>query len=204
MLSNNNSTNKYNNFEEMPYYPYKVVEVLLLDKSQDVEDFWKLLQYGDIDCLSKPNLTFEEKKKVVWQGDSIENEYSVFIKPMIGSSMDDAEAQTQLRLYRYNTVPDTSFTATICYEADFITNEKTSLVRKNGMLVERTDLMESIFLNFMNGRDIAIGSGFLTFDRGMSRTCKSQLDISNSKSFYGRSLIMALYYTNIDSGGVCG
>ena len=204
MLANNNSTMAFNNFEEMPEFPYRIIEVLLQDKSQEVENFWKLLKYTDQNALKNDNLTFSEKKALIWTGDSIEQNYNIFLKPLIGSSLDTAEAQTQLRLYRYNTVPTNQHEAIICFEADFITNEKTSLVRRNGLLCERTDVMESLFLSIMNGRDIKIGSGIFIFDRTLSRSCNSQLNISNSKSFYGRSLIMALRFVSSDSGGVCG
>ena len=204
MLANNNSTMAFNNFEEMPEFPYRIIEVLLKDENQEVEDFWKLLKYTDQNALSKDNLTFAEKKSMIWTGDSIEQNYNIFLKPMIGSAMDSAEAQTQLRLYRYNTLPTNRYEAVVCFEADFITNEKTSLVRRNKILCERTDVMESLFLTIMNGRDIKIGSGVFTFDRNLSRSCGSQLNIGNSKSFYGRSLIMALEFIGAETDGGCG
>ena len=204
MLANGNNTMAFNNFEEMPEFPYRMIEVLLKETSQDVEDFWKLLKYTDQNALKNDNLTLAEKKALIWTGDSIEQNYNIFLKPLIGSSLDSADAQTQLRLYRYNTTPTNQYEAIICFEADFITNEKTALVRRNGLLCERTDVMESLFINIMNGRDIKIGSGIFTFDRTLSRSCNSQLNISNSKSFYGRSLIMALRFVSSDSGGVCG
>ena len=84
------------------------------------------------------------------------------------------------------------------------TNEKTCLVYQDGILCERTDVMESLFLDVMNGRDIEIGSGVVMFDRELSRSCNSQLNIGNSKSFYGRSLVMALQFISGESGGLCG
>ena len=204
MLANGNNTMAFNNFYEMPDFPYRIIEVLLKDNSQETEDFWKLLKYADQDALSKPNLTLKERKALVWTGDSIEQKYNVFLKPLIGSSLDTAEAQTQLRLYRYNTMPTNQYEAIICFEADFITNEKTSLVRRNKILCERTDLMESLFLSIMNGRDIKIGSGVFQFNRELSRRCNSQLNIGNSKTFYGRSLILGLLFVNGSTGDGCG
>ena len=52
--------------------------------------------------------------------------------------------------------------------------------------------------------DIEIGSGVFQFNRELSRSCNSQLNIGNSKSFYGRSLILALQFVGADSGGGCG
>ena len=204
MLANENNYMAFNNFSEVPDLPYKIIEVLLTDTSQDAEDFWKLLKYTEVNALKQKNLTLKEKKAMIWQGESIEQNFNVFLKPLIGSAMDSAEAQTQLRLYRYNTVPTTQFEAIVCFEADFVTNEKTSLVRRNKILCERTDVMEALFLSVMNGRDIEIGSGVFQFNRELSRSCNSQLNIGNSKSFYGRSLILALQFVGADSGGGCG
>ena len=204
MLANGNNSMAFNNFKEMPQLPYKVITTLLTEESKSAEDFWKLLKYVDVDALSKPNLTYDEKFALIWNGDSIEQNYNVFLKPLIGSSLDDAEAQTQLRVFRYTTMPTSRFEAIMTIEADFITNEKTCLVYQDGILCERTDLMESLFLDIMNGRDIEIGSGVVVFDRELSRSCNSQLNIGNSKSFYGRSLVMALEFISGESGGLCG
>jgi hypothetical protein len=204
MLSNGNNSMAFNNYAEMPQLPYKVVTTLLTEESQAAEDFWKLLKYTDVDALKKNNLTYEEKMNLIWMGDSIEQNYNVFLKPLIGSSLDTAEAQTQLRIFRYTTMPSTRFEAVMTIEIDFITNEKTCLVYQNGILCERTDLMEALFLDIMNGRDIEIGSGVVMFDRELSRSCNSQLNIGNSKSFYGRSLVMALEFISGESGGLCG
>ena len=163
-----------------------------------------MLKYTDVDALEKDNLTYDEKVALIWTGESIEQKYNVFLKPLVGSSLDDAEAQTQLRIFRFTTMPTDRFSAIITIEADFITNEKTALVYQNGLLCERTDLMESMFLDIMNGRDIEIGSGMLIFDRELSRSCNSQLNIGNSKSFYGRSLVLALQFISGESGGLCG
>ena len=183
MLSNGNSSMAFNDFSEMPYIPYKMLEALLTEESQVAQDFWKLLKYADVDALDKDNLTYEEKVELIWRGESLEQNFNVFLKPLIGSSLDTAEAQTQLRIFRFTSMPTNQFEAILTIEADFITNEKTALVYQNGMLCERTDLMESMFLNIFNGRDIGVGSGFVTFNREFSRSCNSQLNIGNSQSF---------------------
>lgn len=204
MLSNGNNSMAFNNYAEMPQLPYKIITTLLTEESKAAEDFWKLLKYADVDALKKNNLTYDEKMALIWMGDSIEQNYNVFLKPLIGSSLDTAEAQTQLRVFRYTTMPTTKFEAVMTIEADFITNEKTCMVYQDGVLCERTDLMEALFLDIMNGRDIEIGSGVVMFDRELSRSCNSQLNIGNSKSFYGRSLVMALEFISGESGGLCG
>ena len=204
MLSNGNNYQAYTSFKEVPQFPYKIIEVFLTSDEEMVEKFWKLLKYVDVDALEKPNLTYEEKIDMIWNGDSVEQKYNIFLKPLIGSSLDTAEAQTQLRLYRYTISPNTQLEAVIAFEADFITNEKTCLVYQDGILCERTDLMENMFLDIINGRDIGIGNGVLTFNREMSRSCSSQLNIGNSKTFFGRSLVFALDFVDGQTGGLCG
>ena len=204
MLSNGNNYQAYTSFKEVPQFPYKIIEVFLTSDEEMVEKFWKLLKYVDVDALEKPNLTYEEKIDMIWNGDSVEQKYNIFLKPLIGSSLDTAEEQTQLRLYRYTISPNTQLEAVIAFEADFITNEKTCLVYQDGILCERTDLMETMFLDIINGRDIGIGNGVLTFNREMSRSCSSQLNIGNSKTFFGRSLVFALDFVDGQTGGLCG
>lgn len=206
MLSNDESSFAFNSFVEVPKIPYKILEVLLSkENNKSIENFWKLLKYTDSDPLSNPNLTYEEKVKLIWNGEPIEQEYRIFLKPLVGSSVDSPNSQTQLRIYRNTIMPETQYNGVICIEVDLITNEKVCLVRdEEGILCERTDLMETLFLDIMNGRDIGVGSGLLSFNRQLTRSCNSQLDIGNSKTFYGRSLILGLNFATVESGDGCG
>lgn len=204
MLKNGNADVLYNDYSEIPFFPYKVIEIMLTENSQEVEDFWKMLKYDTIDCLKKNNLTLKEKKSMIWDGSSQQENFSVFFKPLVGVSLSEAEEQTQVRIYRRDIQPTTTYDAIVLFEIDFITNETTSLVKKNNILTERTDLLETTFLNFMNGRDISIGSGYLTFDRELSRACNSQLSISNSRSVYGRALVLGMRYVRAEAGEGCG
>lgn len=201
-MNNDNKDIKYNDFKNQPLIPYKILEALLTNTSESANRLFKLLKYNDIDCLSKPNLTLREKKSLIWRGQDIEQNYNIFVKPLIGSSLVDSESQSQMRIYRYSTYPTNKIEATISIQMIFLTNEKSSLVEVDGILCERTDVMESEFLNIINGRDISIGSGYITFDREVIRSSTSQINVSNSRSVYGRSLLIALKYTNL-SHDIC-
>lgn len=202
MLNNGENLIAYNDYSNVPYIPYKILEVLLTEDSVEVNKIWKLLKYTTTDCLSKNNLTDEEKDDMIWRGESLEQDFNIFLKPLISSSLDTSESQTQMRLYRYNTMPTTKFDSTILFEIDFVTNEKTCLVYDQGMLCERADLLVNTFLQIFNGRDI--GVGILSYDRELSRSCQDLLSLSNSKSLFGRSLILALRYIAGDVGVSCG
>jgi hypothetical protein len=53
LLKNGNADVLYNDYSEIPFFPYKVIEIMLTENSQEVEDFWKMLKYDTIDCLKK-------------------------------------------------------------------------------------------------------------------------------------------------------
>lgn len=207
MIANNNSEYAFNDFLEVPNIPYKIVEALITSTSIDAENFFKCLKYSESDCLDKPELTLNEKRKMIWSPDqngwTQEQDFNIFLKPLVGNSLDTAEQQTQIRIYEYNILPTTKFQSVLSYAFDFITEEKTSLIYSNDILVERTSFMQSCILSIMNGRDIAIGQNYFQFSRDFNRYAGSVLNISNSKSFYGRTLIMGLLYSNLQKGGEC-
>lgn len=203
MLSNDNNYS-FNSFKEMPKIPYQILTVLINNTDEDCEKLWKLIAYPDSDALSKPNLTREQKLNLIWKGESTEQHYNVFLKPMVSSSIDNDKSQTQLRLYRYNTMPLDRIEGIVCFEFDILVHADSCLVYDGQFLCEKTDLMEGLLLSIFNGRDIGVGSGVLEYNRELSRSCNSQLSISNSKTFYGRAVILALPYTSIDKGDTCG
>lgn len=229
-IVNDNSSIAYNNFLEMPTVPYNIIEVLLGEDSDVITDemkygvptrvaeLWKVLKYNTTDCLAekfdkktqklvpvKDWLTFDERKKMIWDDSKAdEGKCSIFLKPLIGTSLNTAEMQTQIRLYRISVMPTTQYEAILCYEFDIITNERTCLVERNKVLVERTDLLEALILSIFNGRDIKAGSGYLTFNRELTRSCGSMLNINNSKTLYGRSIVFGLEYAIPEVGGICG
>ena len=205
MLANGNGMTAFNSFKEMPLIPYKILETLITEQSESAEMLWKLLQYPTLNALDERNLTEDEKYKLIWKNESQEQDYSVFMKPLVGSSLDTALAQTQLRLFRYNTLPINRLESIICFEFDIITNEKTSMVYWDGMLCERVDLLEMCLLDVLNGRDLGIGSGVLEYNREFARACQSLMSINNSKSLYGRAVVMAMFFCGSGEIGVeCG
>jgi len=205
--NNNGNSLAYNNFKHMPQVPYKIIEKLATDTNSSANNLWKILKYATIDALNNPNLTFQEKMDMVWSPDktnsSQENLFTVFLKPLVASSLSSAEEQIQFRIYRYITKPTNNIESAIAYQFDIITPELCSMVYdEEGFLVERTDLMEAYILDCLNGADITVGSSFLSFNsQFMSGVVKSMLAINNGKSLYGRSFYMGLKYTDVGNGG---
>lgn len=209
MINNNNPSISVNNFELLPFVPYKIVEALFMSKAKEAEDLFKCLKYSDYDCLSKPNLTLKEKREMLWSPDrknwTQEQNFNIFLKPLISNSLDDSIQQTQLRIYQHNIMPESIYKAVVSFAFDFITEEKTSLIMSyEGFTIERTSYMECCMLSLMSGRDIGIGVNYFQFSRDFNRYSGSVLNISNSKSLYGRTLMMGLIYANVDKTEGCG
>lgn len=202
-MNSNENKDAYNNYLQLPMFPHRVIDFLISSKSESAEMIWKILKYNDIDALSKPNLTFEEKNELRWLGQSQQNKYKIFLKPTIGDALVSAENQTFMKMYRIRNYPDSNLISTVDFEIDFLTNEQTSILKYQDVIVEKTDLLEVLFLDLFNGKDIGIGSSMLSFDRGKSRLAQSSLDIGDNKTFFGRALIMSIKYMDSQTGGIC-
>ena len=203
MLQNENNYISVNNFMSIPKIPYQIFVHLLENQSNECERLWKLLKYTDINCLEKDNLSFKEKYDLIWQGQTDEQNYRVFAKPLLTNSLSDADEMIQLRMFRNIMTPNTKIDATISFEIDILTNDKTACVKYEDCLVERTDLIEALLLTLLNGKDLGIGYTTLMFNREIDRSSKSLLNISNTKSLYGRSLTLVMKHMESDLGGDC-
>lgn len=199
---------KYASFIPMTRVPYKIIETLALSESLIAENLWKLLKYTTTDTLSQPNLTFDEKMALVWTPDKMtpmvtQANFNVFLKPLVANSLNTDYSQTQLRIFRYKTTARSQYESVMLYEFDVIVNEATCMVMDEGMMVEKTDLMEAYLIELLNMLDLGVGVNFLRFDRMQGGQCESLLNINNSKSLYGRSFLLALKYINTSLGGGC-
>ena len=205
MLDNNNADMAFNNFDDVPQIPYRTFLYLLENKSETAENFWKALAYDDIDALSHKKLTLKQKRNLIWKGETQEDGFKVFNKPVISDSMLTANSSIQVRMFRYGLIPTNQYNALVLFEIDTYTNEKTaSIIDENGIVMERTDYLETRLLKLLNGVDIGIGYNFLQFNKEISRTSQSLPSINNSKSFFGRVMILALQWSIPETDGECG
>lgn len=199
---------KYASFKKIPKIPYLIVEKLALCETQDAQNIWKLLKYSNVNCLSENNLTFDEKIDLIWtpekENATKENNFNIFLKPLISSSLNTDENQNQLKINRYEMTPINQTEVTLLYSFDLIVDNLSSMVRdEDNKFVEKTDLLEVLLLDTMQMLDLGIGVNFLRFDRMSGGNCKSILNINNSKSSYGRSFLLALKFVDTSKGGGC-
>jgi hypothetical protein len=200
---------RYASYMDMTRVPYLIIYKLAMNTDEKTEMLWKLLKYTDVNTLSKPNLTFEEKMDLVWTPEKVtstrtQDTFNVFLKPLVSASLNEATSQTQLRIYRYKTSAINQTSSTLLYEFDVMVNEASAMVyNTNYEMIEKTDLMEALLIDIMNMTDLGVGVNFLRFTRMQGGNCESVLNINNAKSTYGRSFLLALSYINTSLGGDC-
>lgn len=200
---------RYASYMDMTRVPYLIIYKLAMNTDEKTEMLWKLLKYTDVNALSKPNLTFEEKMDLVWTPEKVtstrtQDTFNVFLKPLVSASLNEATSQTQLRIYRYKTSAINQTSSTLLYEFDVMVNEASAMVyNTNYEMIEKTDLMEALLIDIMNMTDLGVGVNFLRFTRMQGGNCESVLNINNAKSTYGRSFLLALSYIDTSLGGDC-
>lgn len=175
----------YNNFKDLPKVPYKLITYL----AEHNDRLFKLLKYPTEDALDMPNLTFDEKLELLYVDEGTEVDKNIFLKPLIGDEMTDANSQ--IRIYKHAISPINAMSAVVNYRFDFITGNKISLVYDEGIPCPRLDLMEAEILDTFNGVDI-FGTGEFQFSRDLSTSDKELFAMSNSKGFFGTYLIMSV------------
>jgi len=189
------NTAKNNTFNSMPQIPYQILTYLI----DNNENLFKLLKYNSTDALQKDDLTKKEKIALLYTEVGKEDNYHIFLKPLIGEEMTDSV--TQLRLYKARITPTTNLKAVLNYEFDIVVGTKTNLVYDdNGIPCSRLDMIESEIINSLCGTSM-FGVGGFQFNRELSNLCVQNAGLSNSKSFFGSSFVLACNWVEVDENG---
>lgn len=174
----------YNSLSALPLIPYNILVYL----ARQDEIIWKLLKYNSYDALSKPDLTFNEKLKLIWRNGKQEK-YGVFLTPLIEDAI--CESKCVLKIYDYYIHASELYTSTVVYAFDFLYGGQMSLVEYNGVPVSRGDLFVNRILAVLNGAEVG-GVGKLIFYDDMSRYNLGRTTIGNSKTFTGQQLFLSV------------
>ena len=189
------NTTKNNTFNSMPQIPYQILTYLI----DNNENLFKLLKYNSTDALQKDDLTKKEKIALLYTEVGQEDDYHIFLKPLIGEEMTDSV--TQLRLYKARITPTTNLKAVLNYEFDIVVGTKTNLVYdNNGIPCSRLDMIESEIINSLCGTSM-FGVGGFQFNRELSNLCVQNTGLSNSKSFFGSSFVLACNWVEVSENG---
>lgn len=179
----------FNQFSSAPYIPYNVIKALMSN-----EDIWKILKYPSYDCLSKPNLTLEEKNAMIWKKDVSMEKYRVFLTDLDSNVM--PEGVTFLKLYLLDEMPTNHILSVDSYEFDVLYGSKIALIDYNGIPCQRGTVMQMLIMQSLNGQDVE-GVGRFQYNSQLSRMCRGRANLGTSKNFTGWSFIMATQQGNV-------
>lgn len=174
--------NPYANYSSMVDLSYNIIDYLINEPKADI--IWKLLKYEDSNAYTKPSLTNEEKRALIYKGQPNQSDYSIFFDYM----MDDAEykMKTILRIYpaevyplnRTNGICTINIEVYVHSQINHLANYKT-----------RVDVIIQKILEILNGKYVG-GIGVLFFDNQASRYDKVQT--IGQKPYKGKLLKMSV------------
>lgn len=173
---------EYATYEAMQNASYRIIEHLM--QNPDAEIIWKLLKYDDADAYARPNLTVEEKRSLIYNGQSIQTNFRVFFDFM----MDDAENEmnTILRIYPAEVYPITRVTGICTINLEVFTHAK---INHLSNYTTRVDVIIQTLIKILNGADIG-GVGVLFFDNQASNYDRVQT--IGQKPYKGKVLKMSV------------
>lgn len=183
----------FNSLSFLPFIPYNIVKYLALKD----EIIWKMLKYNTPDALSKPDLSFKEKMELIWTGDAKQENYSVFLSPLVKDAI--TESKTIIKIWDYRGLTENLFVADMIYEFDCLYGGDMAMVTYKGVPVSRGDLFINRIMSVLNGAEIG-GVGKLQFNTQMSRYSNLNATIGNSKTFTGVVIYMVV---QVGDSGSC-
>lgn len=172
----------YATYEAMNLVSYRITEHLM--QNPDAEIIWKLLKYDDADAYKRPNLTIDEKRALIYNGQSMQTDYRVFFDFM----MDDAESKmnTLLRIYPAEVYPLNRVTGLCTINLEVFVHAK---INHLSNYTTRVDTIIQALIDVLNGSDIG-GVGVLFFDNQASHYDKIQT--IGQKPYKGKLLKMSV------------
>lgn len=179
----------YNQYDGLQNFTLFIIQHLMLNN----EDIWKLLKYDTQDALERPNLTREEKAKLIYPGASggDMDDYRVFRTPYLDDLTTNQQAQ--LRVYLESITPDTRLYGTVDVNIEVICHVK--MIELNDYQNRAESIVWQV-IKTLNGADVG-GIGKLFFDRNGSFYDLIKMNRYNNRNFYGYTITMSTKMGNI-------
>ena len=179
----------YNQYDGLQNFTLLIIQHLMLNN----EDIWKLLKYDTQDALERPNLTREEKAKLIYPGASggDMDDYRVFRTPYLDDLTTNQQAQ--LRVYLESITPDTRLYGTVDVNIEVICHVK--MIELNDYQNRAESIVWQV-IKTLNGADVG-GIGKLFFDRSGSFYDLIKMNRYNNRNFYGYTITMSTKMGNI-------
>ena len=179
-----NTTNTINagsfaQYEDFDSIPYNCIKVMI----ESDEQIWKLLKCNTADAWEKPDLTLDEKRALIYNGNDNTADFRVFMD--IGQPDVLTDEICIVRISTYSIYPENRTIGTISvlfevyanYKINHLSNYKT-----------RLDIIVKRFIQIFNGKTVA-GIGKLYFDRVGSDN--NRLENGGQLPFKGKWLLMS-------------
>lgn len=214
--------NDFNRFQNLDGIEAKIVEHLVNSTSKHASIIWKLLKYNDLNALSRPDLTIEEKKELVCFDNGYGDKKRVFFQPFV----DDAwqEQCSSLYIYVEQIVPQDQCRATIGVTIETVVHSKIAAVRGDGdpylnkdANPNDSDSKGNIVVAFKNRATVLLksilaelnglyidGIGYLQFNQALNVQSKTEMPLFNNRSFYGHATMFAVKMGNVSGSSSIG
>lgn len=173
---NSGSYAQYNDFNQ---FSYKCIKYLI----ENNESIWKLLKYNTADAWDKPNLTSEEKGRLIYAGQDNTSLSRVFLDN--GQPDVWTDEVCIIRICPYSIFPENRTIGTISIYFEVYSHYK---INHLSNYTTRVDTIAMDFLKVFNGINIA-GIGKLFFDRMGSES--TRLENGGQIPFRGKWILLS-------------
>lgn len=191
--------NRYTNLDSLEW---RILDILLNDKSKHGENLWKMLAYPTQDCLLKDNLSREEKLKLIFQGSELSNDKKVFLMPYTDDTWTAQSARLDIFVEGIN--PDTHLLSTVIVGFEILVHNKitnilgdadssistsnpSELTNGGDLLIpikNRATTMLKSLLAVLNGKNVN-GVGYLQHNNAKNMGIDTQFKMWNNKGYFG-------------------
>lgn len=172
----------YATYDVMPTLSYNIIEHLMTNPNAEI--IWKLLKYNDSDAWEKPNLTRDEKAKMIYNGMDGQDNFNVYLDYF----MDEAtnKEKSFLRIYPAAVYPTTRTYGICCVNLEVLVH---SQINHLSDYTTRLDTIIQALIKVLNGVEVN-GVGVLYFDMGANRY--SRIATIGEKPYKGKVITMGV------------
>lgn len=210
--------NRYSNLDNIEW---KIINYLINSESKYANYLWKVLKYDTEDCLTKDDLTKEEKLALVYTNNGEATKFRVFMTPFVDDAWEQQSSHLHIYVYGINPMSHLTGKVHVCFECIIHNkisniygdaseyNPQTNPVEldSNGNPVtlyksRATEMLKDIIAS-LNGEMIN-GIGVLQFNEELSPYDTAKAALWNSKNFFGYRVIMSTLLSGVSEDSETG
>lgn len=210
---------RYTNLDNIEW---KIIDYLVNSKSKYANYLWKILKYDSMDCLTKADLTTQEKRAMIYNTNGEATaDYRVFLTPFVDDAWSFQSSHLHIYVYGIDPTDHIKGNVHICFEVIVHNkinniygdaseyNPQTNPVEldKNGEPVtliksRMTEMLKDV-IAALNGEMIN-AVGVMQFNRDLSPYDTARASLWNNNSFMGHRIIMSTIMSGVSECADCG